>query len=95
MCTHLIRRRLGAAPALVALALALPATATAQGPSPQASCNGILSSLVAHAQQRDDVAYFVRLGAEQGLRRNSGEFFSFFAQQHAGSADACEALVEP
>ena len=76
-------------------ALAVPVTATADPPDDAAGCNGILSSAAAQQQFRDDVSYFVKLGADWGLRRNSGEFFSFYAQQHAGSAEACEAIPEP
>ena len=76
-------------------ALAVPVTAAAEGPDDAAGCTGILSSGTAQEQFRDDVAYFVKLGADWGLRRNSGEFFSFYAQQHAGSAETCEAIPEP
>ena len=88
-----IRRRVCIASSLTALVLVLPASATAQGPSPNASCDGILSSLVAHDQARDDVSYFVHLGADMGLRKNSGEFFSYYAHQHAGGAAECNTLT--
>lgn len=88
-----ISRRVCVASSLTALALAVPASATAQGPSPNASCDGILSSLVAHEQARDDVSYFVHLGAEMGVRKNSGEFFSYFAHQHAGGPAQCNTLA--
>ena len=76
-------------------AAAVPAAAAATLASEAAGCSGILSSATAQEQFRDDVSYFVKLGADWGLRRNSGEFFSFYAQQHAGSIEACEAIPEP
>jgi hypothetical protein len=46
----------------------------------------------AREQTRDNVSYFVRVGAELEVRDSSGAFFSFYGRPHAGSPEACVAI---
>ena len=64
---------------------ALPAFAA---PGPKASCIGIGSSSVGHAQTRDEASHDVKqLAEEEGT--TPGAIFSSVAKQHLGSEEAC------
>ena len=64
---------------------ALPAFAA---PGPKASCIGIGSSSVGHAQTRDEASHDVKQLAEE-KRTTQVAIFSCVAKQHLGSEEAC------